>query len=83
MGKKKSFIDKKKAVTYNLIYRSTEDADAAPERVLVETDKGVGIGRPDIDAAAERHAAHEASGRRYTAWLGLSGWRGTEEGQEG
>ncbi len=65
MGKKKAFIDKKNAVTYNLIYRSTEDADAGPERVLVEADKGVGIGRPDVEAAAEQHAAHVASGRRY------------------
>lgn len=39
MGRKKSFIDKKKATTYNLIYRSTEDADDEPERMLVEADK--------------------------------------------
>ncbi len=59
MGKKKSFIDKRSAVTYSLIYRSTEDADAEPERVLVEADKGVGIGKPDLEVAA-----HAASGRR-------------------
>lgn len=36
---KKKFIDKKKAVTYNLVYRSTEDADDEPMRMLVEADK--------------------------------------------
>lgn len=67
MGKKKAFIDKKHAVTYNLIYRSTEDAeDAPPERVLA--DPRVGIGRPDAEAAAQQAAAHAAEGRR---WAGL------------
>lgn len=38
MGKKKSFIDKKTATTYSLIFRSQEqaaDAPGGPERVLV------------------------------------------------
>ena len=36
MGKKKPFIDKKNATTYSLVYRSTEDADEAPEDSLVD-----------------------------------------------
>lgn len=63
MGRKR-FIDKKHATTYSLVYRSTEDPDAAPERVLVEAERGVGIGRPDLEAAEEQRAAHLASGRR-------------------
>lgn len=47
MGKKKSFLDKKKAVTYNLVFRSTEDADDVPERMLMEADKAQGLGTVD------------------------------------
>ncbi len=39
MVKKKSWIDKKKAVRYTLVYRSTEDHDDEPLREFVETDK--------------------------------------------
>ena len=60
---KKKFIDKRNAVTYSLVFRSTEDADDVPQRVLVEADKGVGLGKVDADLAA---AAAEAAavGRR-------------------
>lgn len=72
---KKKFIDKKRSVTYSLVYRSTEDADEAPERTLMEASRGAGAtaGGPDVDAAAEAHQA-SISNRRYPpghplAWL--------------
>jgi hypothetical protein len=66
MGKKKAFVDKKKSVTYNLIYRNGEDVNGLgePDRLLVEADRRVGIGRPDPEAAA---AAAPASNPRYPA----------------
>ncbi len=57
MGKKK-FIDKRNSVTYSLVFRSTEDADDVPERVLVDAEKGVGLGKVDAGLAA---VAAEAS----------------------
>ncbi len=62
---KKKFIDKKNAVTYSLVYRSTEDVDDVPERVLVEAEKGVGPGRVDAEVAAAAAAREAASGRRW------------------
>ena len=69
MGKgrnRKPFIDKSKATTYNLLYRASEvtveGEDASPERELVEASRGVGIGRPDAEAAA---AANADGGGRY------------------
>lgn len=54
-GKRKPFIEKSKATTYNLLYRASEvqvdGEDAGPERELVEVSRGVGIGRPDAEAA--------------------------------
>jgi len=44
MGKKKQFIDKKSAQTYNLIYSNAEDGDAQPERTLATNN--IGVGRP-------------------------------------
>lgn len=71
MGKgrnRKPFIDKSKATTYNLLYRASEvtveGEDAGPERELVETSRGVGVGRPDVEAAAAA-AATSGSGSRY------------------
>ena len=61
---KKKFIDKKNAVTYNLVFRSTEDADDVPERVLVNAEKDVGVGRVDVEAAQGACDAAEAAGRR-------------------
>jgi protein LTV1 len=72
---KKKFIDKKKSVTYNLVYRSTEDADAPPERTLMEAGRGgAAAGQPDVEAAAEAHQTSSASTRRYPpghplAWI--------------
>jgi hypothetical protein len=69
MGKgrnRKPFIDKSKATTYNLLYRASEvtvdGEDAAPERELVAASRGVGIGRPDAEAAA---AADVGDGSRF------------------
>ena len=75
MGRRRSFIDKKSATTYNLIYRPTEEDAQQPERVLVDAGRGVGVGRPDASAAAgaaETLPADEE--RRYPpghplAWL--------------
>lgn len=39
MVKKKSWIDKKKATRYTLVYRSTDDHDEAPLREFVPTDQ--------------------------------------------
>lgn len=44
MGKKK-FIDKKRATTYSLVFRSAEDGvDAGPVRQLVDASKPIGVG---------------------------------------
>ena len=73
MGKKK-FIDKKRSVTYSLIFRSTEDADDTPERTLMEASRGAGtISGPDVDAATDKHQV-DTTNRRYPpghplAWL--------------
>lgn len=65
-GRKKPFIDKSKATTYNLLYRASEvtveGEDAGPERELVDVSRRVGIGRPDAEAAA---AAGPSGGGRY------------------
>lgn len=45
------FIDKKKAVTFSLVYRN--DGDVTAEGVLVDARKGVGIGRVDAEARAQ------------------------------
>ena len=73
---KKKFIDKKNATTYSLVFRSTEDVDDVPERVLVDADKRLGPGRVDAGVAAAAAAADEAAaaGRRFPpghplAWL--------------
>ena len=65
MGRRRPFIDKKTSTTYNLIYRPTEEDAEQPERLLVEAERGVGIGRPDA-AAAGAAASQDAGGeRRY------------------
>lgn len=61
---KKKFIDKKSATTFSLVYRSTEDSDDRAERVLVDAQKGVGVGRPDAEVAARAADAAAAAGRR-------------------
>jgi hypothetical protein len=67
MGKnKKKFIDKKRATTYTLVFRSAEDnGDAAPARQLVESVRNVGIGRPDplsVAAAAGQRSCRYPAG---------------------
>ena len=59
---KKKFIEKKNAVTYSLVYRSTEDVDDVPERMLVEADKGVGVGK--VDAGVAQAGQDAAAGAR-------------------
>jgi hypothetical protein len=59
---KKKFIEKKNAVTYSLVYRSTEDVDDVPERMLVEADKGVGVGK--VDAGVAQPGQDAAAGAR-------------------
>lgn len=74
MVKRKPFIDKKKATTFNLLYRASEvqidGEDEGPERELVDVNRRVGIGRVDEEAAA----ASTSGGGRYPpghplAWL--------------
>lgn len=71
---KKKFIDKKNSVTYNLVFRSTEDANDAPERVLDAQ-------RSAAETEAAAIARHEASGRRYPPGHPLA-WM-EEEAQQG
>lgn len=71
---KKKFIDKKSSTTFNLVFRSTEDADDVPDRVLANADMRLGPGRVDAGAAAAAAEKAAASGRRYgpnhpLAWL--------------
>ena len=54
---RKSFIDKKSSTTYNLIYRASEvpiDGEEAeePQRQLVDSRLGIGVGRPDEDTVS-------------------------------
>jgi hypothetical protein len=74
---KKKFIDKKQSTTYSLVFRSTEDADDLPERVLVEADQSAGAGRADAGGTSSA-ADEEASGRRYPPGHPLS-WLEEEE----
>jgi len=73
---KKKFIDKKKSVTYNLVYRSTEDADDTPKRVLIESDRPAEA--IDVEAAAD---ARQDSRRRYPPGHPLA-WLEDEEQQD-
>jgi hypothetical protein len=80
MGRRKPFVDKKTSHTYNLIFRPTEEDAQQPERVLVDAQRGIGIGRPDAAAAnvsapaAAEESAAAGGERRYPpghplAWL--------------
>eukprot|EP00884_Botryococcus_braunii_P023517 jgi/Botrbrau1/984/Bobra.114_1s0024.1 len=67
---KKPFIDKKRATTYNLVFRSAEDdVDAGPARELIAASKNIGVGRPDPEAVA---AAGRARSARYPVGHPLS-----------
>ena len=56
MGRRRAFIDKKRATTYSLIYAGeggAAGAGGAPEeRLLVDAARKVGVGRPDSEAVA-------------------------------
>ena len=56
MGKKNSFINKKDATTYNLIYRNAEPGqeDQPAGREWTESSRGVGVGKPDMDAMQQQ-----------------------------
>ena len=60
MGRRKGF-DKKHSVTYSLIHTSAPAGEQA-ERLWIEKSRGVGVGHPDPEAAAELQ--HD-SGSRY------------------
>lgn len=77
---KKKFIDKKSAVTYSLVYRSTEDADDQPERVLLEAAGGV-HGEEEALPEAVSLSAEQPTGRRYPPGHPLA-WLEAEEAQE-
>ena len=75
-GGKKSFIDKKNSTTYNLIYRASEvpvdGEEAPPERQLVDSRLGIGIGRVDEESVSA--AANDQEGFRFgpnhpLAWM--------------
>ncbi len=73
MGRqRKPFIDKKSSTTYNLIYRASEvpvDGEEAeqPQRQLVDTRLGIGIGRPDEDSVSAAQAGQADA--HPMAWL--------------
>ncbi|KAK9866558.1 hypothetical protein WJX84_006248 [Apatococcus fuscideae] len=68
MGRRKPFVDKKNSTTYNVIYReAAQDDEGAAERDWIEANKGVGVGRPDMDLLEERHHQESLQGRRYPA----------------
>jgi protein LTV1 len=71
---KKKFIDKKNAVTYNLVFRSTEDGDNAPSRTLAEA------GGAELDGAAPA-ARPAAPAGRYPPGHPLA-WLEAERNQE-
>ena len=82
MGRRKPFVDKKKSTTYNVIYReAAQEDETAEQREWVEKEKGVGVGRPDMDLLEERHHQESLQGRRYPPGHPLS-WLEEEEGQE-
>ena len=51
MGRRRAF-DKKNSVTYSLIHTSAP-AGEQPERLWIEKSRGVGVGRPDVEANAD------------------------------
>ena len=67
MVKRKPFIDKKNATTFNLLYRASEvhvdGENAGPERELVDVSRGVGIGR--VDEATAAATASKGGGGQY------------------
>jgi len=49
-----------------------QDVDDVPERVLIDADKRLGVGRVDTSAAAAEHESAAAAGRRCVGkqlWL--------------
>ena len=74
MGKKKSFINKKDATTYNLIYRNAEPGqeDEPAGREWTDTSRGVGVGRPDADAMQQQVRPPQCIRTGPYAWLQAS-----------
>lgn len=76
VGGKKSFIDKKNSTTYNLIYRASEvpvdGEENEPERQLVDSRLGIGIGRVDeesVSAAANSSRDFRFGPNHPLAWM--------------
>ena len=82
MGRRKPFVDKKNSTTYNVIYReAAQEDETTEEREWVAKERGVGVGRPDMDLLEERHHQESMQGREYPPGHPLS-WLAEEEGQE-
>lgn len=68
MGRTKSFFDKTNSVTYSLIHTSAPAGEQS-QRLWVEKNRGVGIGRPDSEEASE---AGVPAGKEHPGGLPLS-----------
>lgn len=75
MGKKKSFIDKKKAATFSLVFRDSSDAaadgDSGPERIFVRSD-----GRDDAGPGFDGTESQFEGGSELPSEDGLKDFRG-------
>ncbi|GAQ77974.1 hypothetical protein KFL_000060390 [Klebsormidium nitens] len=75
MGKKKSFIDKKKAATFSLVFRDSSDAaagdDSAPERIFVRSD-----GRDEAAPGFDGTESQFEGGSEFALEDGLKDFRG-------
>jgi protein LTV1 len=82
MGKKKSFIDKKKAATFSLVFRDSSDAlaegEEAPDRIFVRSD-----GRDDTAPGFEDAASRWGEGSEFTPEDGQFSEAGRPPGLEG
>lgn len=57
MGKSKPYIDRKQAASYSLVYRNAEAGEDTTDRQWIESSKGVGVGRPDVEAVQQQSDA--------------------------
>lgn len=82
MGKKKSFINKKKAATFSLVFRDSSDAPAegeeAPDRIFVRSD-----GRDDTAPGFEDAASRWGEGSEFPTEDGQFSEAGRPPGLEG
>jgi hypothetical protein len=66
---RKPFIDKKRATTYSLIYRPTEDSDALPERMLVESGGTLEQQQPEAGTSSSGGGQRRLPPGHPLAWL--------------